>query len=634
VLPLLLGLAAACAEGPVDPAAAAAALTGAAGTPGTIALEGAKIPGRGTFRVTVADADADLDTASLDGVVVHVSVARPPGAAGPSTPALLVETGPSTGLFAADLPVPAGVRTGDVVGVEYRDPNTGGCTPGSVRASATVDADSANLLFASVSVPEKLVAGEPFQVAGVLANDSRGAAAGPSELCASLSRPGWDYEGYEIVESLGSWRVAVGEIVAGGVSSFTLSGTVPPNDSLRPLTLELRADCGNAVPEWREDDNLYRRTLGIDGPDLVVDPSVPPPGVVSGHPLDVTATVRNVGAATSIATTVRLRIHRPGHDEEGYDIDESYVLDTRPVPSLLAAGSHTVTLHGVVPEGLNGWFQVEVYVDPYGVVAEGIEANNVPSPEATIWVNGADLTVALDPGTPASAVAGQPLVVSGRVWNGTGVARAAASAVSVRFHRPAHDAEGYHIDESYAVGTASIPALEPGGFADFTVAGSAPANLAGGFTLEAVADAGRAVPESNEQNNGATAAFTVIGANLTVAPVEVPALADVSPLPYEIRVRVQNAPGGEAALASTVSATLSRETCCDADGYEFDEAYLLGTAPVSPLAPGEAEVVAISGTIPATASRAPFTLTVRADALRVVQENDESNDWSTQVTVR
>jgi hypothetical protein len=517
---LLTGVVAAACDATVAPDAPDVAAIAAATAPtskGVVSLEGTKVPASGKVRVRVVDADPNVDPTLPDAVHVYVTSDGFEGVVRGS----LVETGNDTGVFEGEIPENGTIEMehDDRITVTYRDQNyadTCTCSPGFPKATAAVDAVSADLTIPSGSLlfAAAPLAGASFHVSGAVANDARGADAGPFTVRAYLHRITEDDEGYEIDQFIEIGTTTIGGLSAGATTPFEVTGTLQENVN-GEFHLRVLADSGYTVDEWNEDNNGSEPlTVGVVGADLTVPLNAvnAPSTVVAGHDYAITAAVLNThGAATAGESTACGSLRRVIEDAEGHEIDQIFHFPGVAIASLGQAASQPFPLSMRIDDNIDGTFKLYVNADCGFVVAESNELNN-STLVGEVRVFGADLTLDVAP-VQSNANPGDVLQISGFVNNAAGAADAPPSTVRVSLYRTIEDDEGYEIEERYVLGTkdiGSIPGGPLGGSAPIDPFGvTIPSGISGTFTLMILADAGGQVAESNEQNNGYLQAMTV-----------------------------------------------------------------------------------------------------------------------------
>jgi subtilase family serine protease len=301
----------------------------------------------------------------------------------------------------------------------------------------------------------------------------------------------------------------------------------------------------------------------------------------------------------------------------GRDVD-------RLAPGVTSRASTPIT----VPSNVSaGTYFVLAVADATGAVQEGDESNNTRAASNPIVIRQPDLVVTEVRG-PAAGVgaAGQPLAVSVKVKN---QALAPANAAAFRV--------GIYLSLDPAAGTGDLIGFIP---VFGLAAGVTTASLTGTVTvpaalldntyfLSAVADWDERVPESNEDNNGLTAAQTVtIGRpDLILTRVSGPATnvgAAGQPLAVTLAVKNQG-PVPATAGPFRIALYLSMS---DVPGTGA----LIGNVSVTGVAAGATATVPATVVVPASLAAGTYFLAAVADFLDVVAESEELNNGLTSAT--
>jgi subtilase family serine protease len=257
-----------------------------------------------------------------------------------------------------------------------------------------------------------------------------------------------------------------------------------------------------------------------------------------------------------------------------------------------------------------------VVADPFDLLRETNEVNNrVPlavtvqaSDRPNLAVSGADLALGPDP-----PIEGQPARVSLVVRNPSVID---AGPFVVRFFRGDPDAGGVVIGETM------VPGLAAGGQAVAEVTW-AEVDVRGAQGLTAVADADDQVDEYDETDNRAFRPFAAVGLPdlvVTAGDVSLDPAFPRAGQPVSARVKVLN-----------LGAQPAPETVLRVEEGEGAGAITVAELTVGPLAPSEAQTLALSWTPASPAGDRPLTVT--ADASGVVREQDEGNNRARRVVV-
>lgn len=199
----------------------------------------------------------------------------------------------------------------------------------------------------------------------------------------------------------------------GGGANVSIAWTAPPPGTYVVCVL---ADPDNLVAELNKTNNLACRAITVvpaPMPDLALTPAdirlAPAPPVANGTAVRVTATVHNVGDASSVATAVRFFDGIPPAPPIGTD---------QPLPPLApnATADVSVTWTTTPP----GTHDVCVVVDPDNVVPESNESNNVACVAADVLppeTRPDYVPRAPQPVSPTRAGLSRPVVLSVEVLN-------------------------------------------------------------------------------------------------------------------------------------------------------------------------------------------------------------------------
>ena len=358
----------------------------------------------------------------------------------------------------------------------------------------------------------------------------------------------------------------------------------------------MAVDVNNDVPEATDANNRDQRNLpNVPFPDLAVGSiDFDPATFEDGDPVDLTATVSNIGAGdTSRAFVVR------------FYVDDASI-GTELVPGGLPSGTSTRVTHPWT--AFPGQHAVKAVADSTGVVPEPAEGNNTleaPLPA----VQQADLIVtdvALGPtvqsnGTPT---AGQTVMLQATVENtGTG---GTSRAFEVDFR----------IDGS-RVGRAEV--RDGLGVGASTVISTPWKTTPGDHVLNAVADATGRVDESDENNNSEQAQLPAIGApDLVVTNIIAPTEA-VSGQQVDLSWTLKNEGTRDASGTWIDQVFLSTDDQPGGDQF-FGAFRFTGT-----IAVGQSVVRSQSISLPLLLSGDRFVV-IRTDASRELVEAVENNN--------
>jgi subtilisin family serine protease len=344
-------------------------------------------------------------------------------------------------------------------------------------------------------------------------------------------------------------------------------------------------------------------------PRLPADMTVPAftvPGVAAtGSPLAVTVTTKNQGTGAADPSTTRFYVSA----NTGVDASDTLLPEVQPVPALGPGGTSAATLTVSIPAGLApGAHYLIAKSDAEDVLLESIETNNT---RARRFSTGPDLTVP-DLGVPAMGVPGQTVAATYTVQN-RGADQAAASTLELYW------STNTSVDGTDDfLGRIDIGALAPnaGQSGQLPLVIPADATL-GTYYVVARADAGGAVAESSELNNGASARIRVGGDLIVSALSTVSALG--SGMPFVVTDTTKNA-GSVAIEASVTYFYLSPDAGLSATDW------LVGTRQVGSLIAGEISSADTTLTVPGGTPAGSYYLFAKADGANEVEETQEGNN--------
>jgi hypothetical protein len=364
---------------------------------------------------------------------------------------------------------------------------------------------SADLVVIALGTPPTSAApGGSFSIGATVSNQG-GATAGSSVLRHYLSLDA--QRDASDVRLTGSRAVA--SLGAGASSAGAVTLTIPSTTPLGTYRVLACADDLAAVAESNEANNCLASagTVQIGRADLVVTSiSSTASAAKPGGTLSVAATVSNLGAIASKATTTRYYLSLDSQKGPG----DVVLSGTSAVPALPAGGAYTRTVTVTVPAStaLGSYVPIACADDP-SVVAEISEANNCTAGTARIAVSRADLVESALGNPPAGAKPGATFSVADTVSNQGAVA---AESSRTRYYLSA-DQQRDAADRLLSA-TRAIPALSPGASSTGTVTLAIPSGTpAGSYYLLACADDMRAIVELDDGNNCRASATRV-----TVAP--------------------------------------------------------------------------------------------------------------------
>jgi subtilase family serine protease len=541
---------------------------------------GGAAPASTTTFLLSADATLDASDAVLGSRAV---AALAPGASEAGSTTVTIPAGTATGTYY----VIARADSGALVAETYENNNT---------ASRTVRVGP-DLQVASIDSPASAGAGAAIAVTDTTRNAGGGAAPATTThffLSADHALDAGD-------AALGTRAVAA--LAPGASDTGTTTLTIPAGATAGTYWIIARADGGEALVETLENNNHASRVITI-GTDLVVSSLTAPGTAGAGVAITIADSTRNTGGGGAGASTTSFYLSADTALDAG-----DVLLGSRAVGALAAgassAGSTTVT----IPAGTaTGTHYVIARADSGEAVSELSETNNTAS-----WslVVGPDLVV--DSLTvPASGGAGTTISVTDTTRNAGG---GSSAATVTRFYLSANQ----QLDAGDAMlGLRAVPALAPAGASSGATSLAIPAGTAAGsYWIIARADGDDALAETHEGNN-TLARGIVIGADLVVASLTVPA-------------------DGGAGLAISVSDT-TRNQSTSAAGASITRFYLssdwvldasdvaLGSRAVAALAAGASDTGTTSLVIPAGTVTGAYYVIARADGDDAVSEIYENNN--------
>ncbi|TLZ64982.1 MAG: hypothetical protein E6K13_00595, partial [Methanobacteriota archaeon] len=366
----------------------------------------------------------------------------------------------------------------------------------------------------------------------------------------------------------------------------------------------------DAIPEGREDNNQADTTIEVLPlqPDLTISASdislSPAPPYPRGTSVRITATVHNIGAASSSATTVRFTDAGPPVKQIGTD---------QPLPTLSPGGAASVSVIWDAP--YVGIHTLCVAADPQNLIAEMDEGNNAGCTSAKVF-----LPPDLEP-VGVSVAPPSPLPFGSPAWVNVTVANWGDQATGAFDVLLFDDANGNRIPDT---GESTVLASVAGvaGWGQTLVSLTWTASPAGVRSLCAYVDPPpSAVAEYNEVNNVACVSVTVLAPPPTL-PDYIPVLPQPSgPIriglrtPIVLSVQVRNQGDGTAAQDVTI-------------GFRNGTASPFASFVVPPLAPsGDSARFSVSWTSPGTPG--VYHVVAEVDDGDVVPEWNETNNVHT-----
>lgn len=259
-------------------------------------------------------------------------------------------------------------------------------------------------------------------------------------------------------------------------------------------------------------------------PDLAITSLVVPTEAFSGQSIELTWTVRNLGAGAATGNwydAVYLSLDQLL--DRGTDVYAGFADRPRALPS---GEEYVRTARFNVPAGLVGPFYVFIAADSGAVVNEGgVEANNVTYGATAMLVRlqpPADLVVGAIT-IPTNAVVGQSVTLTYTVRN-LGANTASGSWMdSIYFSAD----ETWDLDDALFARVTHTGTVTPGGSYSETVTAPLPGLVAGNYHVIIRSDILNHIPESNETNN--------FGGSLDQVAIDVEELRFAVPVAGNIR---------------------------------------------------------------------------------------------------
>ena len=291
-------------------------------------------------------------------------------------------------------------------------------------------------------------------------------------------------------------------LAAGASQTVTLSGL--PAGAAGPKTLRAFVDSGCLTVEANETNNQATRTYTVlpPAPDFVVTGLVLTPSApIANGTFSVAVTVKNQGTLAAAPRTLQVWANQATGQNCGAVGDKS----TNLTSSLAAGASQTVTLSGL-PAGAAGAKTLRAFVDSGCLTVEANETNNQATKTYTVLPPSPDFVVISLVLTPSAPIANGTFSVAVTVKN-----QGALAGPPGTLQVWANQATGQNCGAVGDKSTNLTSSLAAGASQTVTLSGL-PAGAAGPKTLRAFVDSGCLTVETNETNNQATKAYTVVPA--------------------------------------------------------------------------------------------------------------------------
>jgi len=373
------------------------------------------------------------------------------------------------------------------------------------------------------------------------------------------------------------------------------------------------ADINGVVAESNETNNARSQQIVIGaGPDLVVTAVDAPATGLQGQAILVSETTENQGVEAAGASTTRLCL---ATDAALTDIVSSKDLaHTALAPDASGTKSGPVPVPADLPSGT---YYVGAIADANGVVEESDEDNNTLS--TTIYIGGTIDLLVTAVTAPGSILQGQDLAVTETTKNqGTGACAASVTRICLARDAALTDVVAQS-DLSHA-GIAAGASEEKSGF--ITV----PAGLlTGDYYVGAIADAGGAITETDENNNKRSQAIYVGGLpDLVVSALSAPDLV-LQGEELSVSETTKNQ-GTDAAVASTTRICLARDAALTDQVVAADLAH-------AALDEGASEQKDGLLAIPADLASGFYYVGAIADQPGAIREGDETNNKANRLII-
>ena len=468
-----------------------------------------------------------------------------------------------------------------------------------------------DLTVSAVTAPANAIRGDPMTVTVTVANPSA-VAAPASTVNLYLSTDGVITIADTLIGSLATPALAAGTTSA----PLTATVTVPTNIAAAAYFIGAIVDPNDQLDEGNEANNARAGNVvnvSSAAVDLTVSAVTAPTSGFNGEPIAVSATVSNLGSASSAASTLNFYLSTDA------TITTTDLLFGQSSIGALAGGA-SQTVSGSVPLPVNltpGTYWVGAIADATNAVAETNETNNARAAANTTATSTKPVDLTVTAATNGStAKDGASVSMSATVKNvGTVTAPPA-----VLYWVISTDTT---IDTGDTLVTSTtVPSLAPGKSLKVSASAPIPATVdPGSYYIGTIVDPANNIAETNESNNARTGgAITVsYSLDLSVSAVSGPAAAGTGEL-VTLSTTVANA--GRAATSGNVTVGFYLST--DANITTNDTRIADATLP--PIGGNKSATASISAALLPSLTAGTYYLGAIVDPDKLVPEKIETNN--------
>lgn len=472
----------------------------------------------------------------------------------------------------------------------------------------TIDSASPDLIVAALSVPAAASPGQTITVSNTIFNQGTARAA---------SFSAGFYLSLDTVITSSDLLLdirSVNSLSAGQSDEAETAVFIPNSVAPGAYYLGLWADNFQEILEKSENNNKARQALTVLAkPDLIITIFTTPASASPGQIFTVANTVQNQGTAVSGACRLGFYLST---DQTITTAD--VLLGSRNVGALAANASSSENTSLTIPASLVlGNYFIGAWVDDQQSVNEAVETNNLGIKSLALTApTSVDLTItAVD--APAQASLGQSIVVANTVKN---LGAAATGQFETGFYL---STDNTITASDFFLGARTITSLASGASNAANTALTIPSTLApGNYFLGAWADHFNGANETDETNNIATDALTIIGLpDLIVVAVDAPPQASPGQS-INIANTIKNQ-GSANAGAFEVGIYLSTDNVITPQGGTD---IFLGSRTVNNLSVGALDALSSGVMLPNSVKTGLYYVGVWADYLGVLSETNENNN--------